>query len=383
MNKRFGAIAIAVTMKLRYVGAVAALIAAAAGTATVALGAQVTTSLRGTIALTGSPCIYYPCASQQQIYLFDLATGKLSQLTKGPGAHWALAWSPDGSRLLVAELGGPDPHGLYSLRADDSSATLLTRRVDGFEARWSPNGRRVAFLAPGTARSHLRSLYVVNANGTHRRLLTTRVVRYGPQAFSWAPDGKRIVFVRPGPRPSLYTVTTTGRPVLRPVRRIQARTHCAQLCDASEPTWSPDGSRIAFMLASPRAAAAGLARSRVAVMRAKGSRRALKRLRIGDAPFWSPNSSWIAATEALPPHQSANWVMHPNGTGARTFQGSSGITFSPDSANLAYVGGKRPVPNGDLWIASTKGSNSTRVLHDGGLYFYRPLWRGGTASGSG
>ena len=73
---------------------------AVAGTAAAALGAKAgaaaTTSLRGTIALTGqSP------GDTPQVYLLHLASGKLSELTHGPGGHEAFGWSPDGSRLLV------------------------------------------------------------------------------------------------------------------------------------------------------------------------------------------------------------------------------------------------------------------------------------------
>jgi len=96
---------------------------------------------------------------------------------------------------------------------------------------------------------------------------------------------------------------------------------------------------------------------------------------IGD-PVWSPNSSWIAIYSG----DSVDCVMHRDGTEARTWSASwSGITFSPNSARLAYVGGLSHSPNGALYIANADGSETIQVLNVQRLYFYQPLWRGGTA----
>jgi len=189
---------------------VALLVVVVAATSAVALvagkaGAATTTSPRGTIALTGAAD-----TTQAQVYVFHLATRKLSRLTSGSGDHSAVGWSPDGSRLLVAER-GRDRRGLYSMRADGSSKVRLVKRWGG-EASWSPDGRRVAYLAPGGTS---RRLYVVDVNGRHRRLLTDDVgvsptVFFNSGDFSWAPNGRRIVFGRPN---GLFTITTTGKPV--------------------------------------------------------------------------------------------------------------------------------------------------------------------------
>jgi Tol biopolymer transport system component len=328
--------------------------AAVAGTAAVALGAtagtRATMSLRGTIALTGeSP------GGTPQVYLLHLASGKLSELTNGPGVHEAFGWSRDGSRLLVAG-NGSGGQRLYSVRADGSSEVLLTSQGDGWEAEWSPDGKRVAFLASGGSTSGW--LYVVKADGTHRHLLTRGVSEGGffSGGFSWAPSGKRIVVAR---RHDLFTVTTSGRPVLRRIKKVQ---EYKPPLPVLQPAWSPDGTRIAFTEGES-----------IAVIRPDGSH--LRDLHDGHGPVWSPDGSRIAF------RNNGDWVTRANGTGARSWEASwSGITFSPDSANIAYVGGVSHAPNGDVYAAHADGSKPVRVLHVEGLSFFLPLWRGGTAT---
>lgn len=353
---------------------------AATGAAAAALGAkagaEARTSLRGTIALTGATCL---CPSaREQVYLLHLASGHLSRLTHGPVNHWALGWSPDGSRLLVGEFGrGGKGFGLYSVRADGSSEVRLTKL--GGEGLWSPDGKRVAFLGPA-ARARTSRLYVVNADGTHRRLLARIAdenVGFFDGSFSWSPSGRSIVFM--SGRSGLSTVTTSGRPI---VRRIFHRTPHAGLPGAMQPTWSPDGTRIAFTIPVKTSTS-------IAVMRRDGSHLEVLHHQ-GHGPVWSPNSSWIAF-RSEDPGGSADSVMHPNGTRANAWISSwSGITFSPNSAKIAYVGGGAHNPNGDLYVANATGSGPVvtvgalraghRVIHVQGLHFHLPLWQGGTAT---
>ena len=364
------------------------LLAVAAGISAAALvagnaGAATTTALRGTIALTGSSCA---CSSNSvQVYLLHLASGQLSQLTHGPVDHAAVDWSPNGSRLLVGET-GPGRQGLYSMRADGSSERLLARRADWAEVQWSPDGHRVAYLSNEVetqtgGRPYVRGrLYVINANGTHRRLLAKHVdvsqggffgVHNGD--FSWAPDGRRIVFFGKCNAPrlicsvvdGLVTVKTTGKPTMRQI-------WAGEFFKQWQPSWSPDGSRIAFV-GEPDSGASGLF-----VMRTDGSHR--KRLPVWMYGYvWSPNGSWIAGYSG----NGVDSVLHSDGARTRTWTASrGGITFSPNSSRLAYLGGgPGPFynPNGSLYVANADGSTPIQVLNVQSLYLDKPLWRGGTA----
>ena len=91
---------------------------------------------------------------------------------------------------------------------------------------WSPDGRRLAYLAPGAGGA--ADVFVADADGTNRgRLTHTELDEASP---TWAPDGRRIAVERNG---SIVLVRADG---------VEGRT----LARGAEPAWSPGGQRIAF-----------------------------------------------------------------------------------------------------------------------------------------
>ena len=120
----------------------------------------------------------------------DASGGRL--LLNDPG--WALdpAWSPDGTRIVVSANPGLRKSGgrLYVLRLSGGPARRLTHsRLIESEPKWSPDGKLIAF--EGTD-DHHTNIYVIRPDGGGRRELTHRQVAIGP---AWSPDGKRIAFV--------------------------------------------------------------------------------------------------------------------------------------------------------------------------------------------
>lgn len=114
----------------------------------------------------------------------------------------AVAWSPDGTRLLCLR-----DDRLWSVSITDSAATRLN--PDSLPAKdpaWSPDGRWVVFASGGRWWSG-RSLYLVSAAGDSLRELT-RGSDYVP---SWSPDGRRLFFVseRSG-IPQIWSVFVEG-----------------------------------------------------------------------------------------------------------------------------------------------------------------------------
>ncbi|HEU5108716.1 MAG TPA: hypothetical protein VFT95_09185 [Micromonosporaceae bacterium] len=120
--------------------------------------------------------------------------------------------------------------------------------------RWSPDGRRLAFLRGGL-------LWVMNADGTAKRRVTTRPAA-GP---AWSPDGRWIAFASAGcvGGPAVYRISSTAAnaqpAVLFPAScREQALPPVTAAAPAPTGTlaqrlrrddavaWSPDGARIAF-----------------------------------------------------------------------------------------------------------------------------------------
>ena len=138
--------------------------------------------------------------------------------------------------------------------------------------RWSPDGRRLAFLSKGA--HGVDQIFVMSPRTCRTRAVTTAVT--GVQQFAWSPDGMRFVYVSQDepadkhaeaihndlfevhddgyltdkkPLPShLWLVSSAGGKA----RRLTSGSwsvleNAAPIVDGpSDPSWSADGTRIAF-----------------------------------------------------------------------------------------------------------------------------------------
>jgi dipeptidyl aminopeptidase/acylaminoacyl peptidase len=114
--------------------------------------------------------------------------------------HW-LDWervsdaqiSPDGSRIVytrqaVNTLEDKWESSLWILNADGSQHRFL---VKGSAARWSPDGKRLLYLAEGEPKGSQLFVRWVDAEGPATQI--THVVE-APRGAKWSPDGKSIAF---------------------------------------------------------------------------------------------------------------------------------------------------------------------------------------------
>jgi TolB protein len=176
------------------------------------------------------------------------AGGLARQLTKGPYDSMP-TFSPNGRRIAFVRLSGATL-SLYTIdRLGRHAARLLADGLDVSPA-WSPDGRTIVFsrLADPSLPIEEAALYLSDANGSHVRPLGNgQITGVSP---SWSPDGRRIAFVsfadheNPAcpadscpPSGEIYVVGTDGTGLTRLTASTAYDEH---------PTWSPDGSRIAF-----------------------------------------------------------------------------------------------------------------------------------------
>src|SRR5919106_2042620 len=243
------------------------------------------------------------------------------------------AISPDGRTVaFVHQLEDVSP-AIATIPIDGGTVTWLTD-ADVFVTggpSWSPDGERIAFAAhDGDA----QRLFVMNANGTGKHAVTGNDFHW-VESPAWSPDGSSIAFIASpvsgDDDPSIWDVYTI-RPDGTGLRNVTSSPDD----DEGAVTWSPDGERIAFSLATGRGSAIVVRRL------SDGTQTSITDgSDVDSSPAWSPDGRVIAFERAS--FQGGGydiWLVEPDGTAAEqlTFDGGFG------AAGQAIPAGSSPEP---------------------------------------
>ena len=137
------------------------------------------------------------------IFVVDLATKAVRQLTDGAHYELSIDWSPRGDEIAFVSNREPDPdrffnYDLFAVRVADGAIRRLTATKNAeYRPVWSPDGQTLAYL--GTTRDLTSSettmedthVWLIGADGTGRRELGRLDNRQG--APDWTPDGRAVL----------------------------------------------------------------------------------------------------------------------------------------------------------------------------------------------
>lgn len=181
-----------------------------------------------------------------EIYVMDADGRNVTRLTNAAGYDVHPTWSKDGKWMAFASTraaedptnGDFDSTDVFIMNVATRAVTQLTHggRMDAFPA-WSPDGKQIAFSSARdlTGNEQEGELYVMNVDGGQ----VTRLTYEGGFAIdpAWAPGGKEITF-------SLQA--TTGIDVHVVSTDSRQLTRLTTDGNSGYSTYSPDGKQIAF-----------------------------------------------------------------------------------------------------------------------------------------
>lgn len=203
----------------------------------------------------------------------------------------------------------------------------------------------IAFVAPGAG------IQIINADGSGGRAVTSLLGDFTP---SWSPDGSRIAFTSyrdSAARGDIYLVNRDGSGLTRLT---------SDPSNDVDPAWSPDGTGIAFFRDGSIHVMNASDGSNVTPLTTGG----------GDLqPAWSPDGSQIAFAR-----RGDIYVMNADGAGLRPLTGDSAIddqpAWSPDGMKIAFRRAPPQGGGGAIHVMNSDGSGIARLTLAG----QAPTW---------
>jgi Tol biopolymer transport system component len=180
------------------------------------------------------------------VYIARTDGSHLRRLTSQPlGDIWSYQLSPDGDSVAIVGSVQSGTHALFVANSDGSTIRNLDMGIVIGSARFRPTGSDILFVGAAGVDGAYSGLYLVDPDGTNRRtLLQPKAGQVLDGEARWSPDGTRIAFSR-------FEESVVPQQLRVHVMDADA-THDTVVGHQDGawlegwPVWSPDGQRLAI-----------------------------------------------------------------------------------------------------------------------------------------
>lgn len=194
--------------------------------------------------------------------LLEVSSGKHTPIGGGDGStNDQPRWSPDGKRIaFVSNRAKPEEAQLLVVDAGGGEAKALTDLRGTVDApAWLPDGKRISFLYSGTLDKEKKpdaDPVVIDAEPPYQRVWVIDVETRELNAvtpenenvheYAWSPDGTRLVILS-GEHPNPMEGWYSAQLYTVDAQSGQKQPLCTMPNQIGRMSWSPDGTQVAFV----------------------------------------------------------------------------------------------------------------------------------------
>jgi TolB protein len=176
----------------------------------------------------------------REIYILDLVSNSLTQMTNSSAFEGTIDWSPDGS-YIVYDVYQNEHFDLVIQSVNDQTEApiqLTDGTTNNFQPSWSPDGSEIAFVSDRSGRNAIWLARLQNPEDRFMEVVSSKDVDYGSPV--WSPDGTKLAITRHASNNEIVLIQPHN-----PIKELVV------IGSGENPAWMPDGSGVLATIKLP------------------------------------------------------------------------------------------------------------------------------------